>query len=183
MIIIMGEDLSSTNITDLINEDTEINDDVVNNILNELENSNTEQYVNEIENDFQKNDFQQNDFQHNDLEQNHLQHNDFQHNDFQHSDFKQIDFDNLVNNSNTDKINSILDDSSSFNILDLLLSDFKNPIIVLIIVILTNNSLVTNLLYSIINNIISNDFINNSLSLIIRAVLASVIMYIIQKCI
>jgi hypothetical protein len=32
MIIIMGEDLSSTNITDLINDDTEINDDVVNNI-------------------------------------------------------------------------------------------------------------------------------------------------------
>ena len=48
----MTEDLGSTNITDLINEDdTDMNDDMVNKILNELENEEPQQVQNNFDND------------------------------------------------------------------------------------------------------------------------------------
>ena len=48
----MTEDLGSTNITDLINEDdTDMNDDMVNKILNELENEEPQEVQNNFDND------------------------------------------------------------------------------------------------------------------------------------
>ena len=138
------EELSSTNINDLINEDTEVNDDVVDKILNELENTeqndvshfdNTMHNVPLHDNQINRNMSMQEPIIHNNL----VQDND---NYFRESDFNNLMKDNTSNESESTvkKINSILnlDVDYNFSVLDFILKDLKNPIITTIIVLLTN---------------------------------------------
>ena len=181
----MADELSSTNINDIINEDdTEINDDVVDKILNELENSDVTQNNNiRNEDDFRNSDIRNNNFRNDNFD------NDFD-NDFDNQYFKKEDFgtDTFKNNDNESentisKINTILnlDADYNFSIFNLIFSDLKKTIIVVLIMLLLNNSLIVNFLYNLISKLISSKFINNNISLIIRALLTGILFYLSEK--
>ena len=185
----MADELSSTNINDIINEDdTEINDDVVDKILNELENSDVTQNNNiRNEDDFRNSDIRNNNFKNDDFDNNFD--NDFD-NDFDNQYFKKEDFgtDTFKNNDNESentisKINTILnlDADYNFSIFNLIFSDLKKTIIVVLIMLLLNNSLIVNFLYNLISKLISSKFINNNISLIIRALLTGILFYLSEK--
>lgn len=175
----MGEELSSTNINDLINDDTDVNDDVVDKILNELEN--TEQ--NNVIHSFDDN----NSMQQAQLEPINEDYAPPSNSYFRESDFNNLMKDNTANESENTvkKINSILDLDVDYNfsVLDFILKDFKNPVIIIIIVLITNNIMIINLLESLLSSISTNSFINNNISLILRALISGIIFYFIQKLI
>lgn len=198
----MTEELSSTNINDILNEnDTEMNDDVVDKILNELENSDIDSNTNiKNDNNFNINDLNNN-FNINDIKNN-LNNNDFNNNDFNENfnDFNSDDFNtnNFNNNfkkednrneneseSTINKINTILnlDTDYNFSIINIIFNDFKKTIIVIIIMLLLNNSFIVNLLSNLISKLITNNFINTNISLIIRALLSGVLFFITEKVI
>jgi hypothetical protein len=183
------EELSSTNINDLINDDTEVNDDVVDKILNELEN--TEQDNISHFDDTMHNvplhsniDMERNIPLHNEhiMNNNSMQENNGSY--FRESDFNNLMKDNTSNESESTvkKINSILnlDVDYNFSILDFILKDLKNPIITTIIVLLTNNMLIINIIETLLIKISNNEFINNIISLVLRSLLSGIIFYIIQ---
>ena len=66
-------------------------------------------------------------------------------------------------------------------ILDLIFSDLKRTIVVVLIMLLLNNSFIVNFLYNLISKLISSKFINNNISLIIRALLTGILFYLSEK--
>ena len=184
----MAEELSSTNINDLINDDTEINDDVVDSILNELENTNTEQDIDLKMNDFRNDDFRNDDFRNDDFRNDDFRNDDFrnlQNNTFKKEDFDSLQKDNMENESESTikKINTILNLDADYNcsILDVIVKDMKYPIMVIVLSLLLNNSFLTNILSDLLSKIINNDFINDNISLVIRALLSGIIFYFLYK--
>ena len=173
----MGEELSSTNINDLINDDTDVNDDVVDKILNELENTEQDNIIHS---------FDDNNMPHVQLEPINEDYTQPPNSYFRESDFNNLR-DNTANESENTvkKINSILDLDIDYNfsILDFILKDFKNPIIIIIIVLITNNIIIINFLESLLSTISNSSFLNNNISLMFRALLSGIIFYFIQKII
>ena len=176
----MTDELSSTNINDIINEvDTEINDDVVDKILNELEQSDTDTNNINENNDFRNDDFGNDDFRNNDF-----RNDDFRNDDFRNDDFRNNNLKNENESENTiNKINTILnlDTDYNFSIINFIFNDFKNSIIVIIIILLINNNFVTDFLYNIISKLINSDIINNNISLTMRALVSGILFYLIEK--
>tara|TARA_Y100000389_G_scaffold180528_1_gene195409 strand:+ start:77 stop:604 length:528 start_codon:yes stop_codon:yes gene_type:complete len=175
----MGEELSSTNINDLINDDTDVNDDVVDKILNELENTEQDNIIHSFDDN--------NSIQQVPLEPINEDYALPSNSYFRESDFNNLMKDNTANetDSTVKKINSILDLDVDYNfsVLDFILKDFKNPIIIIIIVLITNNIMILNLLESLLSSISNSSFLNNNISLIFRALISGIIFYFIQKLI
>tara|TARA_Y100000591_G_C21812003_1_gene688464 strand:- start:501 stop:1043 length:543 start_codon:yes stop_codon:yes gene_type:complete len=175
----MADDLGSTNITDLVNEeDTDINDDMVEKILHELDNGEPAENIQEDNiNDFEN----MNDFSNMDYSPNNIQLNDrtFNHPNFTNQN--SINSADLEESTNTKNVNSILNDSGEdlfcFNNI---LNQCKLPILVFIIVLLFNNPIVTDILSDTISNLIKNKTINNYISLFIRATISAILAYIIK---
>ena len=81
------------------------------------------------------------------------------------------------------KINTILNLDADYNcsILDVIVKDMKYPIMVIVLSLLLNNSFLTNILSDLLSKVIDNDFINNNISLVIRALLSGIIFYFLYK--
>lgn len=175
----MGEELSSTNINDLINDDTDVNDDVVDKILNELENTEQDNIIHSFDDN---NSMQQPPLE--PINEDYVQPSNSY---FRESDFNNLMKDNTANetDSTVKKINSILDLDVDYNfsVLDFILKDFKNPVVIIIIVLITNNIMILNLLETLLSSISSSSFLNNNISLILRALISGIIFYFIQKLI
>ena len=172
----MAEDLGSTNITDLINDDdTDMNDDMVNKILNELENEEPQE----------NNDL-------NLMEENHFE-NDL-NNTFSTNqknpilDFRDPDFNTNNNNINLEsentvnKINSIINDSNGLEISSIttIIANFKLPIIVFILCIVFNNPLIIETISNILSIMIKNNNISSYISLTLRTIIISLILFLIN---
>ena len=171
----MAEDLGSTNITDLINDDdTDMNDDMVNKILNELEND--EPQENNDLNSMEENNFE------NDLN------NTFSTNqknpilDFRDPDFNNHNNINLESENTVNKINSIINDSNGLEISSIanIINKFKLPIIVFILCIVFNNPLIIEALSNILSIIIKNNNISSYISLTLRTIIISLILFLIN---
>tara|TARA_B110001452_G_scaffold177939_1_gene149292 strand:- start:415 stop:945 length:531 start_codon:yes stop_codon:yes gene_type:complete len=171
----MAEDLGSTNITDLINDDdTDMNDDMVNKILNELENE-------EPEDNNDLNLMEENSF-HNDLN------NTFSTNqknpilDFRDPDFNNHNNINLESENTVNKINSIINDSNGLEISSIatIINNFKLPLIVFILCIVFNNPLIMETISNILSNIIKNNNISSYISLTLRTIIISLILFLIN---
>lgn len=168
----MTEELGSTNIQELINEDTDINDDMVNRILNELENSDEINNENTTNNENIINSESDKDFSFNN---------------------QKMDFDNSYNynpnpnfneSENTvNKINTIIeeDTGSQFLYILTLINDLRLPIIVFILSIIIHNNFINNLLINSISKILKNTFLINNIALFIRAIIISVIVYYVKS--
>jgi len=171
----MAEDLGSTNITDLINDDdTDMNDDMVNKILNELENEEPQE----------NNDL-------NLMEENHFENdlnNTFSTNqknpilDFRDPDFNNHNNINLESENTVNKINSIINDSNGLEISSIttIINKFKLPIIVFILCIVFNNPLIIETFSNILSIIIKNNNISSYISLTLRTILISLILFLIN---
>lgn len=175
----MSENLGSTNIADLINEDdTDINDDVVDKILNELDNNDKDGDLNE--GDYNENPNQNMNYMDNMIYNNEI---DFGHeNNIELKDHLQESM-NLNETDNTvKKINSILEDNAENHLLSLnsLITYAKLPIIVFIIVVLFNNSFVTNMLSELLSKLIKNQFITDNISLFLRALVSAILIFAIE---
>ena len=171
----MAEDLGSTNITDLINDDdTDMNDDMVNKILNELENE-------EPEDNNDLNLMEENSF-HNDLN------NTFSTNqknpilDFRDPDFNNHNNINLESENTVNKINSIINDSNGLEISSIttIIANFKLPIIVFILCIVFNNPLIIETISNILSIMIKNNNISSYISLTLRTIIISLILFLIN---
>ena len=189
----MIEELSSTNINDIINEDdTEINDDIVDKILNELENPEVNEKINENIDFVDNNDFNNNHLSNNDefRSNNSFRNNDDFNNNFNNNfndEFRKEDFNLESKNDNEsestiNKINTILnlDTDYNFSIINFIF-DLKKTLIVFIIILLFNNTFIVDFLFNLISKLISSKFINDNISLIIRAVLSAVMFYLTEK--
>lgn len=185
----MIEELSSTNINDIINEDdTEINDDIVDKILNELENPEVNEKINENidfvdNNDFNNNHLSNNDeFRSNNSFRNNDDFNDNFNDEFRKEDFNLESKNDNESESTINKINTILnlDTDYNFSIINFIF-DLKKTLIVFIIILLFNNTFIVDLLFNLISKLISSKFINDNISLIIRAVLSAVMFYLTEK--
>ena len=118
----MGEELSSTNINDLINDDTDVNDDVVDKILNELENTEQDNIIHS--------------FDDNNMPQVPLEPINEDYAQPPNSYFRESDFNNLRDNTANEsentvkKINSILDLDVDYNfsILDFIFNLYANKL-------------------------------------------------------
>ena len=175
----MSENLGSTNIADLVNEDdTDINDDMVNKILNELEN--TDKDIDQHEADFNEIPNQNNNYMNNNEYNNEI---DFtQENNIELRDNLQESM-NLNETDNTvKKINSILEDNAENHLLSLnsLITRAKLPIFVFIIIVLFNNSFVTNMLSELLSKLIKNQFITDNISLFLRALISAILIFAIE---
>ncbi len=175
----MVDELGSTNITDLVNEeDTDINDDMVEKILHELDNGEPTQNmenddINEIQN--------MNDFSNMDYSPDNIQLNDRIFNEPTFTNQNNINTTELEETDNTKKVNSILNDScEDLFCLNTILNQCKLPLLVFIIVLLFNNPIVTDILSDIISNLIKNKTINAYISLFIRAILSAILVYVIK---
>jgi len=176
----MAEDLGSTNITDLINDDdTDMNDDMVNKILNELENEEPQENNNL---DLMDEHNFQNDFQ-NDLN------NTFSTNqknpilDFRDPDFNTNNNNiNLESENTVNKINSIINDSNGLEISSIttIIANFKLPIIVFILCIVFNNPLIIETISNILSIMIKNNNISSYISLTLRTIIISLILFLIN---
>tara|TARA_B100001564_G_scaffold266902_2_gene228512 strand:+ start:110 stop:640 length:531 start_codon:yes stop_codon:yes gene_type:complete len=171
----MGEELGSTNITDLINEDdTDMNDDMVDKILHELENDVPEQntinnnnYENEHEDNFQQDI-------HNYVSAPRNPTLDFRDPDFNNQNSVNFESENTVN-----KINSIINDSNGLE-LNSIIDDLKIPIIVFILSIVFNNPIIINLISNVLSSLIKNKDITNYISLILRTIIISIVLYLLK---
>ena len=173
----MAEDLGSTNITDLINEeDTDMNDEMVNKILNELENDAPPENNNfNIENNDINNNFEQ------ELSNNFIQ----QRNptlDFRDPDFNTQNNINFESENTINKINSIVSNSNSLELSSIssIINKFKIPIIVFILSIVFNNPMLTEILHNLLFNIIKNKNISSYISLILRTIFISIILFLLK---
>tara|TARA_B110000114_G_C15015920_1_gene366826 strand:- start:265 stop:816 length:552 start_codon:yes stop_codon:yes gene_type:complete len=178
----MAEDLGSTNITDLINEDdTDMNDEMVNKILNELENSEPSNDNNNfnIENDNMDNTFEQEIS--NTFSKNRNPTLDFRDPDFRDPDFNQTNI-NLESENTVNKINSIINDSNGLELSSIssIINKLKIPIIVFILSIVFNNPMVIEILYNLLFNIIKNKNISSYISLFLRTIFISIILFLLN---
>ena len=175
----MTENLCSTNIAYLVNEDdTDINDDMVDKILNELENTDKEVDNNEV--DFNEMPNQNMNYMNNMEYNNEI---DFtQENNIELRDNLQESM-NLHETDNTvKKINSILEDNTDNHLLSLnsLITHAKLPLIVFLLVVLFNNSFVTKTLSELFSKLIKNDFITDNISLFLRALISAIIIFSVE---
>lgn len=172
----MSENLGSTNIADLVNEDeTDINDDMVDKILNELDN--TDKNVDHQEDDFSEIPNQNMNYMNNMDYNNEIdftQENNIELRDNLQESMNLNETDNAVK-----KINSILEDNTDNHLLSLnsLITHAKLPIIVFLLVLLLNNSFVTKTLSEILSNLINNEFITDNISLFLRALISAIIIF------
>jgi len=170
----MAEDLGSTNITDIINEDdTDMNDDMVDKILNELENEPPTQkgenfnYEEEDEDNFDQ-----------DLTNNFPS----QRNptlDFRDPGFNNQNNINFESENTVKKINSIIDDSNGLEITSII-DDIKIPIIVFILCFVLNNPMLVDLTTNVILSLIKNKNISDYISLILRTLPIVIILYLLK---
>ena len=171
----MAEDLGSTNITDLINEDdTDMNDEMVNKILNELENT---EPSNENNNNINTNidtTFEQEIANH--FPQTRDPTLDFRDPNFNHNNI------NLESENTVNKINSIIEDSNGLAVSSIssIINKLKIPIIVFILSIVFNNPMLIDMLSNVLSNIIKNKNISSYISLILRTILISVILFLLN---
>lgn len=176
----MTEDLGSTNITDLINEDdTDMNDDMVNKILNELENEEPQQVQNNFDND---NNY---DNDNNTFEQEIT--NTFSQKKNSTLDFRDLDFNNqnninLESENTVKKINSIIDDSNGLELSSIssIINNFKIPLIVFILCIVFNNPIIIDTLSNLLHYIIKNTTITSYISLILRTLVITIILFLLK---
>jgi len=172
----MSENLGSTNIADLVNEDdTDINDDMVDKILNELEN--TEKDDN-CEQNMDFNEMNNQDMEFNNMDFSNENNIDFRNNDT--IDFRNNDNIELNESENTvKKINSILVDNTENHILSLnsLITHFKLPLIVFLLVIFLNNSFVIKFLYGLLVKLTKQDLIIDTISLLVRALVSALVIF------
>ena len=176
----MAEDLGSTNITDLINEDdTDMNDDMVNKILNELENEDPQPVQNNFDNDnnfnMDNNTFEQ------EISNNFPQKRnptlDFRDPDFNHQNNINLESENTVK-----KINSIIEDSNGLELSSIssIINNFKIPIIVFILCIVFNNPMIMDTLSNLLHSIIKNTTITSYISLILRTLVITIILFLLK---
>jgi hypothetical protein len=176
----MTEDLGSTNITDLINEDdTDMNDDMVNKILNELENEDAQPVQNNFEND---NNF---DMDNNSFEQEITNTFSQKRNptlDFRDPDFNHQNNINLESENTVKKINSIIDDSNGLELSSIssIINNFKIPLIVFILCIVFNNPVIIDILSNLLHYIIKNTTITSYISLILRTIIITIIIFLLK---
>lgn len=180
----MSENLGSTNIADLVNEDdTDINDDMVDKILNELENTEKDDNCDQ---DMDFNEMNNQDMEFNNMDFSNENNIDFRNND--NIDFRNNDTIDFRNNDNIElnesdntvkKINSILVDNTENHILSLnsLITHFKLPLIVFLLVIFLNNSFVTKFLYGLLVKLTKQDLIIDTISLLVRALVSALIIF------
>ena len=180
----MSENLGSTNIADLVNEDdTDINDDMVDKILNELENTEKDDNCDQ---DMDFNEMNNQDMEFNNMDFSNENNIDFRNND--NIDFRNNDTIDFRNNDNIElnesdntvkKINSILVDNTENHILSLnsLITHFKLPLIVFLLVIFLNNSFVTNFLYGLLVKLTKQVLIIDTISLLVRALVSALIIF------
>lgn len=171
----MAEDLGSTNITDLINEDdTDMNDDVVNKILNELENEEPNSNQNNINNDIiNTTTFEE------EIANNFPQRNPTL--DFRDPDFNKNSV-NFESENTVNKINTIINDSNKLELTSIssIINNFKIPILVFILSFIFNNPILTNLISTFFSNIIKNNTISDYISLFLRTILISLILFLLK---
>ena len=207
----MAEELGSTNISDLLNEtESDINDNVVNKILNELdgppegnshmEMDNMPSSMNNMEMDHMAssmNNMNMNNMNMNNMNMNNMNNMnmdnmnnmnmdnmnmnrmdmDMDMHNRKYNDFRDIESDNTVKKIN----NIIIDDTlGQLNSVTDIINEVKYPILVFCLVILLNNSIVTDILYNVINNLIKNKCISDNVSLFIRALVTGIIMFLIK---
>lgn len=176
----MAEDLGSTNITDLINEDdTDMNDDMVNKILNELENEDPQSAQNNFADDnnfnMDNNTFEQ------EISNNFPQKRnptlDFRDPDFNHQNNINLESENTVK-----KINSIIEDSNGLELSSIssIINNFKIPIIVFILCIVFNNPIIMDTLSNLLHSIIKNTTITSYISLILRTIIITIILFLLK---
>lgn len=176
----MAEDLGSTNITDLINEDdTDMNDDMVNKILNELENEDPQPAQNNFADDnnfnMDNNTFEQ------EISNNFPQKRnptlDFRDPDFNHQNNINLESENTVK-----KINSIIEDSNGLELSSIssIINNFKIPIIVFILCIVFNNPIIMDTLSNLLHSIIKNTTITSYISLILRTIIITIILFLLK---
>lgn len=164
-----NEEIGSTNINDLIDDDNEMTDDVVNNILHELENDDTNQ-------DFDLNYSNQ-------LNQNTLDRGV----DIQNVQRRPMDFldDESLNTENKDTLNKISDvintDNMSLNFssVDSILLNLKGPIIVFVLSLLLFNEEVGEYINKLLK-VFKNEKIISYSGLVLKGVLQAVLFYLIQ---
>ena len=170
----MAEDLGSTNITDLINEDdTDMNDEMVNKILNELENTEPSNENNNINTNID-NTFEQEIANH--FPQTRDPTLDFRDPNFNHNNI------NLESENTVNKINSIIEDSNGLAVSSIssIINKLKIPIIVFILSIVFNNPMLTEMLHNLLFNIIKNKNISSYISLILRTIFISIILFLLH---
>jgi len=176
----MTEDLGSTNITDLINEDdTDMNDDMVNKILNELENEDPQPVQNNFADD---NNF---DMDNNTFEQEIANNFPQKRNptlDFRDPDFNHQNNINLESENTVKKINSIIEDSNGLELSSIssIINNFKIPLIVFILCIVFNNPIIMDTLSNLLHSIIKNTTITSYISLILRTILITLILFLLK---
>jgi hypothetical protein len=169
----MAEDLGSTNITDLINEDdTDMNDEMVSKILNELDNTEPSNENNNINTNIDTT-----------FEQEISNH--FPQTRDPTLDFRDPNFNNNINleSENTvNKINSIIEDSNGLAVSSIssIINKLKIPIIVFILSIVFNNPMLTEMLHNLLFNIIKNKNISSYISLILRTIFISIILFLLN---
>ena len=172
----MAEELGSTNITDLINEDdTDMNDDMVDKILHELENDVPEQ--NNINNNYQNEQEHEDNFQqdlHNYVSQPRNPTLDFRDPDFNNQNSINFESENTVN-----KINSIINESNGLELTSII-DDLKIPIIVFILSIILNNPVIINLISNLLSCLIKNKNITEYISLILRTLIIAIVLYLLK---
>ena len=185
----MTEDLGSTNISDLINEDdTDMNDDMVNKILHELENEEPTPTPSPLQNNNFDNDFNHNsniDINNTTFEQeiaNNFSQNKNPINDFRDPDFNNQNNFNLESENTIKKINSIIDESNGLELSSIssIINNIKVPIIVFILSIVFNNPMIIEIISSILSNIIKNNTITSYISLILRTLIITLIIFLLN---
>ena len=172
----MTENLGSTNIADLVNEeDTDINDDMVDKILNELENTDKDD-IGEPDIDFNEMNNQNMDFSNMDF--NNENNIDFRNEN--NIDFRNENNIELNESDNTvKKINSILVNSTENHILSFnsFITHFKFPLVIFLLVIFLNNSFVTKLLFELLSKLTKQELIIDIISLFLRALVSSLVIF------
>ena len=164
----MTENLGSTNIADLVNEeDTDINDDMVDKILNELENTD-------------KDDIGEPDIDFNEMNNQNMDFSNMDFNNENNIDFRNENNIELNESDNTvKKINSILVNSTENHILSFnsFITHFKFPLVIFLLVIFLNNSFVTKLLFELLSKLTKQELIIDIISLFLRALVSSLVIF------
>lgn len=171
----MAEDLGSTNITDIINEDdTDMNDDMVDRILNELDNDPPTKVENfNYEDEGEDEDI----FNHQITNNIPPQRNPTL--DFRDQQFNNQNTVNFESENTVKKINSIIEDSNGLEITSII-DDLKIPIIVFILCFILNNPMLVNLISSTLSGLIKNKDITDYISLILRTIPVALILYLLK---
>ena len=98
-------------------------------------------------------------------------------NNRKYNDYKDIESDNTVKKIN----NIIIDDTlNQVNSVTNIINEIKYPVMVFCLVILLNNTIVTDILYNLINNLVKNKCISDNISLFVRALVSGIIIFLVK---